>query len=457
MGWIDEEGQTNFQFALNYRCRYGYGVRGYSKVRILIVSQFFGSDTAAVGQFVADVANGASEAGHGVLVVCGDDRYGIRESVRWTDIRNSPSETIRFCDGRLQKGALLVSCVRNLPFSHYKARKLMSYASFFAGATWKALTGPKVDVILTLTAPPGLAWIGWLMQRVRGCRHVVWEMDVYPDIAVALGMPLACLLAEVLDYPRRRADVVIVLGDCMKERLLQHQIPRERIFVAENWADGQEIYPLPFPEGPQLRILYSGNLGLAHEIATIRGVIEGLAGDLGFRFDFVGGGPQRKDLDDSCRRRAIGNTSFRPYVRHEDLGTSLAECHIGLVTQKAETLGAVVPSKVYGLMAAGRPFLYIGPAAATPALLIRRFDCGWHYECGDVGGVLGLLRYLQVHPEEIRAKGDHARKAFADHYDKPAGVARICRALGLEVPDMCPDKLIPSPQSNRNSQVDGVA
>jgi len=420
-------------------------------MQILVISQFFGSDTAAVGQFLADATAGASTAGHQICVICGGNDYGACKAGDGDSIRQGSSERADLNGEKSSYPAFELSRVRNLTFSHSKAKKLLSYATFYAGATWKALTAPRPDVVLTLTAPPGLAWIGWLMQRVRGCRHVVWEMDVYPDIAVALGMPLACLLAEVLDYPRRRADVVIVLGDCMKERLLRHQIPRERIFVAENWADGQEVYPLPFPEGPQLRILYSGNLGLAHEIATIRGVIEGLAGDPGFRFDFVGGGPQRKDLDDSCRRRAIGNTSFRPYVRHEDLGTSLAECHIGLVTQKAETLGAVVPSKVYGLMAAGRPFLYIGPAAATPALLIRRFDCGWHFECGDVGGVLGLLRYLQVHPEEIRAKGDHARKAFADHYDKPAGVARICRALGLEVPDMSPVKLILSPQSKRNS------
>jgi len=97
-----------------------------------------------------------------------------------------------------------------------------------------------------MTAPPGLAWIGWLLQRVRGCRHVVWEMDVYPDIAVALGMPLPGWLGGVLDYPRRRADAVIALGDCMKGRLLLHRIPEERIRVAENWADGRKTYPLPF-------------------------------------------------------------------------------------------------------------------------------------------------------------------------------------------------------------------
>jgi len=107
-------------------------------------------------------------------------------------------------------------------------------------------------------------------------------------------------------------------------------------------------------------------------------------------------------------------------------------------------------------MAAGRPFLYIGPAAATPSILIRRFDCGWHFECGDVEGVLGLLRHLQAHPEEIREKGEHARKAFEDHYDKPAGVARICRAMGLEVPNISSAKLILSSQPNPNSQLDGV-
>jgi glycosyltransferase involved in cell wall biosynthesis len=261
-------------------------------------------------------------------------------------------------------------------------------------------------------------------------------MDVYPDIAVALGMPLPGCLGELLDYPRRRADVVIALGDCMKARLLRHRIPEDRIHVVENWADGRKIRPLPLPEVPPVRILYSGNLGLAHDVATIRGVMERLAGHPSFHFDFAGGGPQRKELQDFCRGRAIWNASFRPYVPHEQLGASLAGGHIGLVTQKSATLGAVVPSKVYGLMAAGRPVLYIGPAAATPALLIRRFDCGWHFECGDADGVVGLLTHLLTHPEEIQEKGETGRNAFLEHYDKPAGVARICRVLGLETQEM---------------------
>ena len=424
--------------------------------QVLVISQFFGPNTAAVGQFLADAVGAAADGGHRVRVICGGSEYSTLEAGDGGSISHGSTEKASFEDGKPADAAIEVSRVRNLTFSHNRAKKLLSYATFYAGATWMALTGPRPDTVLTLTAPPGLAWIGWLMQRIRGSRHVVWEMDVYPDIAVALGMPVVGRLGGLLDYPRRRAVAVIALGDCMKARLLRHNIPQERICVAENWADGGAIYPLPFPEPAPLRILYSGNLGLAHDVATIRGAIERLGGDPSVHFDFAGGGPQRKELEDFCHERAFGNVSFRTYVRQEQLGASLGECHVGLVTQKSATLGAVVPSKIYGLMAAGRPVLYIGPAAATPALLIARFDCGWHLECGDVDGALDLLKHLSAHPEEIHRKGEKGRKAFADRYDKPAGVARICRALGLETAGNCAAEPAQPALINRVSRVDRV-
>jgi glycosyltransferase involved in cell wall biosynthesis len=98
---------------------------------------------------------------------------------------------------------------------------------------------------------------------------------------------------------------------------------------------------------------------------------------------------------------------------------------VGLVTQKAATVGAVVPSKVYGLMAAGRPVLYIGPDGGTPARLIRRFGCGWHVEPGDVAGLVAVLRRLSESPEEVEKAGARAYAAFREFYDRPAGVGRI--------------------------------
>jgi glycosyltransferase involved in cell wall biosynthesis len=401
-----------------------------SRARIIVISQFFGPDQSAVGQFLSDFANEAAAAGHDVRVICGANDYAATEIAAPALTQRPISATLP--ERSTGSGAIRVVRVRTATFSQSKARKLLSYATFYTGALWRALWIPRPDVILTLTAPPGLAWIGWLVQRIRGCRHVAWEMDVYPDVAIALDIPVAAWTSRMLDFPRRRATAVIALGPCMKTRLLQHRIAEDRIVVAENWADGKAIIPLPFPEKRPLRILYSGNLGLAHEVATIRAVMERLANSPDFLFIFAGGGMARRELIDFCRERGIENVSFLGYAPLQDLGASLAEGHVGLVTQRPSTVGAVVPSKIYGLMAAGRPVLFIGPAVATPALLIQRFDCGWHFDCGDEDGVRSLLVRLLGHPEEIRAKGKNGRQAFIESYDKPAGVARVIHALGLE-------------------------
>lgn len=400
---------------------------------MIVVSQFFGPDQSSVGQFLADLANGAAAAGHDVRVICGASDYDSLQTSAASPSRTREREASIAPATRY--GTITVIKVKTASFSQSKARKLLSYATFYAGALWRALWIRKPDVVLTLTAPPGLAWIGWLVQQIRGCRHVVWEMDVYPDVAIALDIPVAAWTSRMLDFPRRRANTIIALGPCMRARLLQHRIADDRIIVAENWADGQAIVPLPFPPQRPMRILYSGNLGLAHEIATIRGVIEHFANSSQFLFAFAGGGLARMELVSFCREHGIENVIFSGYSPLQGLSANLAECHVGLVTQKSSTVGAVVPSKIYGLMAAGRPVLYIGPTAATPALLIKRFNCGWHFDCGDEDGIQSLLTHLLDYPEEMREKGQNGRLAFLENYEKRTGVARVMSAIGLETRD----------------------
>jgi colanic acid biosynthesis glycosyl transferase WcaI len=118
-----------------------------------------------------------------------------------------------------------------------------------------------------------------------------------------------------------------------------------------------------------------------------------------------------------------------------ELGRSLADGHVGLVTQMPETMGAVVPSKTYGIMAAGRPVLFIGPQGATPARVVARHGCGWRVEPGDVAGLVRLLERLEQDRSLVREAGSHARRAFEKYYDKPIGVARILSILGVsEIP-----------------------
>jgi glycosyltransferase involved in cell wall biosynthesis len=262
-------------------------------------------------------------------------------------------------------------------------------------------------------------------------------MDVYPDVAVDLQyVPANGIFDRVIgalaDFSRKRSDGILALGVCMRNRLLKRGLPDTKIFVAENWADSRVISPAPWPEpGTPLTVLYSGNLGLAHDIDTVAETITALKDDGRFRFVFAGGGARRKPLEAMCRERQIHSVDFRSYSSKMTLGESLGSGHIGLITQQTACLGSVVPSKVYGLLAAGRPVLFIGPQESTVAQIIRRFDCGWHVNCGDTASLLALLQTLSENRTVIEQAGYRARQAFLRHYDLRHGVSRICELIGI--------------------------
>ena len=322
-------------------------------MRILLVNQFFWPDCAATSQLLTDLARCLSERGHEVCVVCGNSGYSEQDE----DPSHRPDVRI------LQSPTL--------PFGRSKPVRLLSYLSFIITAAVIGITSRKFDTVVTLTTPPLLSVLGTMLKRFRGTRHIVWEMDVYPDVAVDLGMwradgLVARMVGQIADRSRAASDAVIALGPCMRQRLEARGLDSRRIHVVENWADGRTIEPLPLRTTEPLRVLYSGNLGLAHDIGTIYGAMVELKDDPRFHFVFAGGGAAKRDLQTLCERSAVSGVTFRSYCKREDLGRSLSDGDIGLVTQKESCLGSVVPSKVYGLMAAGRPILFIGPRESTP-------------------------------------------------------------------------------------------
>ena len=384
-------------------------------MRIIFINQFFWPDGAATSQYLTDLTRFLAAQGHEVEILCGDSSYARLDAAE-----EEPRAVVH-----------RIACSR---FGSGLPARLRSYASFFLGALWMGLRIPAADVVVTLTTPPMLSVIGAVLKSVRGVKHFIWEMDVFPEALVDVGLAkqnswMVRLLGHIADWSRLRSDGVIAIGECMRRRLIARGIPASQIHVAENWADGSKIFPLPIHRHGPLNVLYSGNLGRPHDIETIMYAMERLKGDPLFHFQFVGDGARRKELLDFCLRNGVTNTSFAPYRRRDEMSGNLASGDIGLVTQRESCLGTVVPSKVYGLLAAGRPILYIGPRESTPAEIIRRFGCGWQVDCGNGQAVLELLKDLKAHRDEIAAAGARARIAFLAHYDLPQGVARICNII----------------------------
>lgn len=379
------------------------------------MNQFFWPDAAATSQLLTDVARQLVAEGHEVHVICGASGYSADQG------ESRPPVTVHRGSGRR--------------FSRSTLGRVLSYANFYLMAAWRVLRVPRPDTVLTLTTPPLLSLLGNLAKLTRGSRHVIWEMDMYPDVAVDLsyfrrGGVLDRAVGALADVSRAYADTVIALGECMRDRLVARGVPAAKIAVADNWADSAAIQALP-KQGDRDRfvLLYSGNLGLAHDLATITGAMVELREDHRFQFVFVGSGGRRQELADFAAAEALASVHLRPYVERGDLGRELAQGDVGLVLQSDACCGSIVPSKVYGLLAAGRPVLFIGPAAATPARIIRRFGCGWHIACGDVAALVALLRHLALAPEDVEAASRRAREALLQHFDLPLGTARITALL----------------------------
>lgn len=387
-------------------------------MKVLLLNQFFAPDSAPTSQLLTDVARELTLQGHSVTVICSGSTY------------ENP--------GSNEAPGVEVRRVRNMAFGRGKVQRLCSYASYLIPALWLGLWQPSPDVIVSMTTPPGLSVVGAFVARVRGSRHFIWEMDLYPDVAEALGVLqprgwVARVLGWVFDLARKRADGILTLGECMAKRIKSHGISPTKIHVTENWADGEVIRPLPFRSDGTLSVLYSGNMGLVHELDTVAAAMLRMRDDTGVRFIFSGGGRKRSELEIFCATNGLRQVTFEYYCPRENLAQRLNEGDLGLVTQKKETAGCVVPSKTYGVMAAGRPLLFIGPSDSVPARMIAKHQCGWHLQPGDVDGMVGLLQSLTNRPELVWTAGKRAHEAFLRYYDLPHGVGRVCEALGCPI------------------------
>ena len=388
-------------------------------MKILFLNQFFWPDSSATSQLLTDLARELAERGHTVTVICTEGGY-------------APSAIGGPPGVRIER-------VKALPFVRGRIGRVLCYLSFYPSALMRALLLPRSDLIVSLTTPPLINVVATIVKVLRGSRHVIWEMDMYPDVAVELqyikrnGI-LHRITAAAAGLSRRHCDGIIALGECMKSRLVASGVDARKIAIAQNWADGDAIRPVQRPHTNQLVLLYSGNFGLAHDLGTIAGAITRLRGDPRFRFLFAGGGGRREELARLVETHKLDSVSLLPYAPREDLARSLSAGDIGLVTQLDASCGTVVPSKIYGILAAGRPVLFIGPAEATPALIIRQFQCGWHVRCGDVDGLTTLLNRLIEDPAAVEEAGSRARRALLQNFNLALGVERIIHILERAAP-----------------------
>jgi glycosyltransferase involved in cell wall biosynthesis len=276
----------------------------------------------------------------------------------------------------------------------------------------------------------------------RGAHLVNWLQDIFPEVAEALevGGDLGVLAFRPLRRLRNRsllaADINVVVGHRMVDRLVEQRIPRRKIRVIENWSDGEFISPTPASENELRRswgledaivIGYAGNLGRAHDLATLVEAMTLLQeraarseDDTSSRIKFVfsGGGAQFPKLEQEVSQRGLRNVMTRPYQPRDRLSETLAVADVHLVTLNPKLEGLVVPSKFYGVLAAGRPVLFVGAQKGELARLVQEIGCGFAVTSGDGKMLMERILQLAKNPDLHKRMGTRARDAFEERWNR---------------------------------------
>jgi glycosyltransferase involved in cell wall biosynthesis len=390
---------------------------------LLFLNQYAPPDEAATAQILGDLVERAAGAGHACRVVAGSRGYAD-PSVRY------PLDETR--------GTVQVSRVPLPGLGRArKAGRALDYLAFLLGALVRALASPRPDVVISLSTPPILGLLGLVVARVRGARAVYWVMDLYPELAFELGALrpgsiAGRLFRRLSRFVLSRSDLVVALGETMESRL--RALGATRTAVVHNWADGVAIRPGAPGRNAYRRergwderfvVLYSGNLGLAHEFDTLLDAAERLRSDPEVVFAFVGSGPRRPEVESAARRLGLENVQVQPGVPRERLGESLTAADVHVVTLRPRMPGLLVPSKAYGILAAGVPLLYVGPPEGEVHEIVTREGCGFSLRPGDAGGLLAALSLLRNEPLSRRRMGAAARAAFERSYTREGQTERL--------------------------------
>ena len=304
--------------------------------------------------------------------------------------------------------------------------RVCDYATFYATALRRCLSLPRMDVCVALTTPPFVASIGAAYKRIHRASLILWAMDLYPDIAAAMGVlrPSSIehrVLRRLAVWIYQNADRIVSLGGDMTERLRRCGVPEHRITTVPNWSPGEAVRPCPDTQTPfrqrhgingHFVVMYSGNMGVVHEFGTILGAAQRLRHREDVLFLFVGGGAQKQYVMEETRRRGLDNVKFCPYQPLSALSDSLGAADVHLISMKNNVEGLLVPSKLYGIMAAGRPALMVGPRNNEIARTLEVSRAGWVVPPGHPHRLAEQIERLLRRPDLVKAMGSRARRHY---------------------------------------------
>ncbi|HEY4949409.1 MAG TPA: glycosyltransferase family 4 protein [Candidatus Acidoferrales bacterium] len=380
-------------------------------MHILLLNEYYPPDTSATAKMAAQVAETLARRHH-VTVVAGRPSYDPDARYPYTLLH------------REMRNKVTIECVGSTAYSrHQMPRRVANYLSYLALTIPRALA-LRPDVILAMTDPPVAGIAGAFIARLAGRPFVYNIRDLYPDMAVGGDIVRASKWVARWESLHRRAlkqaARVIVLGDDMRDRILDKGVAPERVVVVR---DGTSTPPAQMPErsdpivqeirhGFPFVVLHAGNLGFYGAWDTLLAAAKILSNE-NTGFVFIGDGANRATLELSARD--LPNVKFAPFRPVEEVAHVMMAGDLHIVTVKRGLEGVVVPSKLYSTLAAGRPILVVAPPESDAARIVVESGCGVAADPDDPAAVAAAIKELRAQPARLAEMGRRARETAAKY------------------------------------------
>ena len=396
---------------------------GTSRPRLLVLNQYYWPGVEATAQLLTELCEALA------------DEYEIRVL---TGVLHGHEVEPRL---RVRNGVEIVR-VSSTAFERSRlGLRALNYGTYLTTALLTALTGPRPDLVLTMTDPPMIGDIGLAAARRFRVPLLVISEDVFPEIATRLrrleSPVLVGLLRQMIGLYLKRADRIVAIGETMRRRLEAKGAPGERIRVIPNWIDTATISPQEHGnewarnhrlEG-KFVVMHSGNVGHAQNLDVLVRATTFLRDLVDVEVVIIGFGARHADMTALAKRLEADRVRFLPYQPREILPYSLSSADLHFVGLVKGLAGYVVPSRLYGILAAGRPAVVAADADSETAQVVERIGCGVVVPPGRPELLAGVIREAHAGRLDLEGMGRRGREYVTAEADRSVAVARYRTVL----------------------------
>jgi colanic acid biosynthesis glycosyl transferase WcaI len=391
-------------------------------MNIFVLGMNFFPELTGISVYTTEMCEYLSKMGHNVTVFTAFPYYP-----EW-EIQQKYKKRLFLTEN--YEGIIIKRSYIYVPSKITTKSRILHELSFIISALFNMFFSCKADIIIAISPPLGLGLVAYIISRIKRIPFIFHIQDLQPDTAIKLGMlknkQIINLLYKIEKFIYIKAKKVSVISKKMADKVISKGIEKENIIFFPNWVDIEYIKPyskinkFSRTEGIENKfvVLYSGNIGVKQGLDVVLEVADKTRDNEDIVYIVVGDGAYKEKLIKKCEELKLNNMFFSPVQPKEKYPYVLSSSDICVVPQRKAVTDVVMPSKIFGIMASGKPVIAGASTGSELYNMITDSTCGILVEPENSKQMLNAIMYMYNNPKIGEEYGRNGREYVIRHFSK---------------------------------------